>query len=110
EVTVYVDNMFRPAQLQGRPAKWSHLFADTHEELMSIAAEMGLNPDWLQYPGTHREHFDVTTAKRTQALGFGAVPIAYPSGVAVLLEQRRAVCQCKRLADCTWPIPPGDRS
>lgn len=88
-MSVYVDNMRRRAQLQGRPANWSHLMADTHEELMSMAAEMGLRPEWIQHEGTHREHFDVTDAKRTQAIGFGAVEITYPHGTAALLAQKR---------------------
>jgi hypothetical protein len=88
-VTVYVDNMRRRARLQGRPANWSHLMADTHQELIDMAAEMGLRPEWIQHEGTHREHFDVTDAKRTQALGFGAVAIDYPHGTARILAQKR---------------------
>ena len=52
-MTIYVDDMRRSARLQGRPAKWSHMLADTHEELMDMAAEMGLRPEWLQHAGTH---------------------------------------------------------
>lgn len=89
-MTVYVDNMRRRAQLQGRPANWSHMLADTHQELMDMAAEMGLRPEWLQHPGTHREHFDVTEAKRTQAIGFGAVPINYPHDTGRILAAKRA--------------------
>lgn len=89
-MTVYVDDMRRPARLQGRPAKWSHMLADTHQELMDMAAEMGLRPEWLQHAGTHREHFDVTEAKRIQALGFGAVAVSYPHGTARILAAKRA--------------------
>lgn len=108
-MTAYVDDMFRPAQLQGRPAKWSHLFADTTAELLAFARALGLREEWLQHAGTHREHFDVTTVKRLEAIDLGAAQITYPRGVAVLLDRRRAQCQCKRLPDCTWTtrvLPP----
>jgi hypothetical protein len=90
-VTVYVDNMRRRQSINGsRPAYWSHMLADTHEELMSMAAEMGLRPEWLQHPGTHREHFDVTDTKRAQAVGFGAVQINYPHDTGRILAAKRA--------------------
>lgn len=88
-MTVYVDDMRRSAQLQGRPAKWSHLMADTHQELLDMADELGLRREWIQHEGTHREHFDVTEAKRTQAIGFGAVPISYPRGTAQILAAKK---------------------
>jgi hypothetical protein len=91
-MTVYVDNMRRRAQLTGRPANWSHMFADTHAELMAMASEMGLRPEWLQHPGTHREHFDVTDTKRTQALGLGAVAVTYPHDTGrIMTAKRKAV-------------------
>lgn len=101
-MTVYVDDMFRPAQLQGRPAKWSHLFADTTEELLAFGRTLGLREEWLQHKGTHREHFDVTTEKRTQAIRLGAEAITYPRDVAGLIDRRRGQCQCRRLPDCRW--------
>lgn len=101
-MTVYVDNMFRPAQIQGRPAKWSHMFADSTKELLTFARDLGLRPEWLQHAGTHREHFDVTTTKRSEAIRLGAVQITYPSGVADLIARRRGQCQCLRLPDCRW--------
>ena len=88
-MTVYVDNMRRRAQLQGRPANWSHMLADTHEELMAMADEIGLRPEWLQHPATHREHFDVTETKREEAIGLGAVEIDYPHGTGRILAAKR---------------------
>jgi hypothetical protein len=101
-VSIYVDDMFRPAQIQGRPAKWCHLFADSTAELLAFARSLGLRPEWIQHAGTHREHFDVTTTKRTEAIRLGAQPITYPRAVADLMDRRRAQCQCKRLPDCRW--------
>lgn len=88
-MTVYVDDMLRPARVGRLTSKWSHLLADTHQELMDMAAELGLRPEWLQHAGTYREHFDLTEGKRLQALGFGAVAIAYPHGTARVLAAKR---------------------
>lgn len=46
-MTVYVDDM--PI-----PARWSHLMADTDEELHRFAASIGLRRSWAQYPGNLR--------------------------------------------------------
>ena len=90
-MTIYVDDMLRPANIFGaRPAKWSHLFADTSEELLATAKTLGLNPAWLQHPGTHREHFDVTATIREQVIRLGAEQISYPHGTAELLARKRA--------------------
>lgn len=110
-MTVYVDNMFRPAQITGRPAKWSHMFADSTAELLAFARRLGLRSDWIQHAGTHREHFDVTTTVRTEAVRLGAVEITYPGDVGDLMERRRSECKCKRLPECRWSdmtrvIPP----
>lgn len=88
-MTAYVDNMRRTANLTGRPAKWSHLMADTHDELEEIAHMLGLRPEWIQHPGTHREHYDVTESVRTEAVRLGAVEIDYPRGTGALLAQKR---------------------
>lgn len=89
-MTVYVDDMFFPKQLQGRPAKWSHLMADTSDELRAFASRLGLQPHWIQHTGTYREHFDVTAQVRAKAIKFGAVEISYPRGTAELLARKRA--------------------
>lgn len=105
-MTVYVDNMLRSARPAGyRGAgtpRWSHLFADTTDELLEMAGLLGLRERWIQNVGTHREHFDVVMAARGQALGLGAVALSYPRGVADLMERRREVCRCRSLATCQW--------
>lgn len=89
-MSVYVDDMRRPAQLTGRPAKWSHLMADTSDELSQMAAQLGLRREWLQHEGTHREHYDVTEANRRRAIQLGAIPITYPHQTGDLLHRKRA--------------------
>lgn len=88
-MTVYVDDMLRPARVGRIQSRWSHLMADTHNELMDMASELGLRPRWIQHAGTHREHFDLTEPKRQQAIGLGAVPINYPRGTAKVLAARK---------------------
>lgn len=90
-MTVYVDNMRRRASVKGaRPANWSHLFADTPGELAAFAVRLNLRPSWLQHPGTHREHYDVTDTVREHAIQLGAEQISYPRGTADLLARKKA--------------------
>lgn len=89
-MTVYVDDMLRPAQLTGRPAKWSHLMADTPDELEAFRVRLQLSRAWLQHAGTHREHYDVTATVRLTALSMGAQAVSYPHGTAEILARKRA--------------------
>jgi hypothetical protein len=88
-MTVYVDNMRRQARVGRIDARWSHLFADSPEELQEIAAVLGLLPSWLQHGGTYREHYDITDTKRATALAAGVVAVEYPRGTAALLDTKR---------------------
>lgn len=76
-MTVYVDDMRRSAAVAGRKDRWSHLMADTSEELFEFAMTIGLDSAWVQKPGTHREHFDVTDGMRRRALANGAMPVNF---------------------------------
>lgn len=93
-MTVYVDDMRMKARPKGyrgwgQPL-WSHLMADTHEELMDFADQLGLNAGWLQHEGRITEHFDVTDTKRKLALKLGAVPVEYPYGSGQVLMSKRS--------------------
>lgn len=101
-MTVYVDDMCRRARVgNSRPATWSHMFADSPEELRSFAGRLGLDLGWVQHAGTHREHFDVTDTVRRAALQLGAQHITYPRGTAELLARKKAA---------HTPSTNGDRS
>jgi hypothetical protein len=76
-VTIYVDDMRMPATVGRITARWSHLMADTDEELHAFAAALGLRRSWAQFPGTWKSHYDVTDAKRQQAISRGARPITH---------------------------------
>lgn len=88
-MTVYVDDLRRPARVGRITARWSHLFADTSEELEAFARRLGLRSEWVQHSGTHREHFDLTDSKRALALRLGAQPLSYLRDVPGFLEARR---------------------
>lgn len=88
-MTVYVDDMRRRARVGRITGNWSHLMADTPTELRDFARLLGLNPDWIQHDGTHREHFDVTDKVREDALQLGAWPMAYPRETGQHLNDKR---------------------
>ena len=88
-MTVYVDNVRIKASVgRYRDRSWCHLLTDdpTHEELHELAARIGLRRSWFQRPmamGRHtpdawwRGHYDVTEAKRKEAVLVGAVQINF---------------------------------
>lgn len=84
-MTVYVDDMRMQATVGRITARWSHLMADTDEELNVFALRLGLRLSWAQYPGTWKSHYDVTDTMRAKAIRLGAVPIGYASPEAVAL-------------------------
>lgn len=96
-MTVYVDNARIPARAGRTTGRWSHLTADTEDELVAFAtSRLGLQPGWLQRckarcgrgPCPHW-HFDVTDTKRAQALASGAQPIDIRR-MGELIRARRA--------------------
>lgn len=88
-MTVYVDDMQRAARVGRLNAVWSHLMADSDDELHAFAAKLGLRRSWHQKPGTPISHYDVTEPKRRLALKLGAVPIGYMSRESMDLLRRK---------------------
>jgi hypothetical protein len=89
---VYVDDMRMHAQVGRLRARWSHLTADTTDELHTFAELLGLKRAWFQpakvfadtarnrergvvgQPGWgSRDHYDVTDSKRDEAIRLGAL-------------------------------------
>ena len=90
-MTVYVDNMLRSACVGRIQSRWSHLVADTSDELHTFARRLGLRLEWVQYPDHPREHYDLTESKREKAILFGAVEIDYPRGIAEVIAKKKAL-------------------
>ncbi len=87
---VYVDDFRIPATVGRIKGRWSHLSADDDETLHAFAASLGLKREWFQ-PGTRPEanHYDVTDAKRSEAIRMGAVAETMEEGSA--RRRQRAV-------------------
>lgn len=88
-MTVYVDDMHQhPMGLMrspsGRVMRMSHMLADTSEELMAMAYAIGMRPEWIQKPGTAREHFDVPLFRRRMAIKLGAREITMRDAAALV--------------------------
>lgn len=83
---IFVDDMLISATIGRVRSRWSHLTADTPEELHEFAERLGLKREWFQtckrrcapedQPCQHW-HYDVTETKRKRALGMGARSITY---------------------------------
>lgn len=70
---VYVDD----ARINARGRRWSHLVADTADELHRAAAQLGLRREWAQERG-RTLHYDVPDELRTRAINLGlAAPISW---------------------------------
>lgn len=98
-MTAYVDDALIPARVGRFDSRWSHLIADTQEELHAFATSIGLRRSWFQ-PGrplagrpSELWHYDVTENKRLQAIRAGAVPVSSRELVEITrarVEQQRA--------------------
>ena len=64
------------------------MVADSTTELLAMAHKIGLNPKWIQNPGTPKEHFDLALSKRKLAVAFGAIEVTSKE-LAALIKQRR---------------------
>jgi hypothetical protein len=124
-MAVFVDDANIAATVGRHTSRWSHLTADTLQELHAFATgPLGLRREWFQpgtplaNPGSYSAqgwHYDLTENKRAQAIRLGAVPCSTQELAAIImmrapatLERRRERAQLQVEADkvCDWP-PPG---
>lgn len=56
-----------------------------------MADRIGLRRSWIQYPGTWKEHYDVTMTKRAAAIRAGAVEISLHEAAARHKAKRAAL-------------------
>lgn len=86
-MTVYVDDARIPAKVSRWASKWSHLFADSKEELHEFAAKLGLARSWFQDKPNGLWHYDVTENKRAQAIRMGATPVTWRDSVKIMRKR-----------------------
>ena len=73
---IYVDAVVHYPHCPLRYKDWCHMATDTSlEELHQMAARLGLRRAWFQDTPTH-PHYDLTPAKRAQALRLGAQAVS----------------------------------
>ncbi len=106
EVTVYLDDWRQPAHLGPVDDRWSHLIADTDEELHAFARRMGMRREWFQEkPGRpHHGHYDLPERARTEAVANGAVEITWRDLGRMVRERRRPAVPVR-----TRPSPGAER-
>ena len=90
-MAVYLDDWQQRARLGPVDDRWSHLVADTDDELHAFAARLGMRRAWFQTNARrpHQAHYDVPERLRPQALELGAVPVTWRQ-VGRMMRQRRA--------------------
>lgn len=77
-MTIFVDELL-PWKGRGRTT-WCHMMVDTPgpeglSELHAFAAKIGLKRSWFQSKNARSPHYDLTPAKRSAAIAFGAQPV-----------------------------------
>src|SRR5260370_42017136 len=95
-MAVYVDDLNLRADVPDGAktvhGRWSHLFADTENELRAFAMKIGLKESWIQHPGRPHVHFDVVGRMRQRAIAAGAQPVTWrQSGESFAEQARRAL-------------------
>lgn len=96
-MSVYVDDARIPARIGKISGRWSHLTADTREELHTFAARIGLRRSWYQIctsplcPDPDQcphWHYDVTESMRQAAVAAGARQIHLRQWPALIAARR----------------------
>jgi len=70
-MAVYVDS----AMIVWGRGRWSHMTADTLEELHAMARNIGMLREWFQDKERH-PHYDVTKTRRQEAIKLGAIQLS----------------------------------
>ena len=92
-MAVYVDDLCLRADVPDGAkvvrGRWSHLFADTEDELRAFGTSIGLNQAWIQHPGRPQACFEVTAGIRQRAIAAGARPVTWQQAGEVAAQRAR---------------------
>jgi hypothetical protein len=93
-MAVYVDD----SRIPWRGHEWSHLIADTTDELHAFAGRVGLQRALFHRRPARpwKDHYDVPEAKRRLAIAQGARPISCREAAEMLRARRLAVREAAR--------------
>jgi len=94
-MTVFLDDWRQHARLGPVDDRWSHLVADTEEELHAFAARLGMRRAWHQVNERrpHQAHYDVPERLRQEAIALGAVPVTWRQVGRMMRERRAALAR-----------------
>jgi Protein of unknown function (DUF4031) len=88
-VSVYVDDWRQPATVGTTTSRWSHMTADSTEELHAFAEKLGLPKRAFQQKRNNPvyDHYDLTEELRDKAISLGAVAVGWRE--AARIRRRR---------------------
>ena len=95
-MSVYVDATFEAESKNPQAARWgtrwSHMFADSADELHAMAARIGLKRAYAQHDGgpLWRLHYDLIPSKRALAVRLGAHVLTRDEHVDWMRRKREA--------------------
>ena len=91
-MTVYLDDWRQPARLGPITDRWSHLVADSDDELHEFAARLGMKREWFQHKASrpHQGHYDLPERSRSDAVALGAVGITWRQVGRMMRARREA--------------------
>jgi hypothetical protein len=100
-MAVYIDD----CRIPWRGEEWSHLVADTTEELHAFAVRVGLDARRFHHRPTRpwKDHYDVPEAIRGQAIRLGAKPIPSEEAVRMLRARRLALRESSASLESSAP-------
>lgn len=83
-----------PMDYHGKFKGCSHMVSDKPgpegtAELLAFARRIGMQAEWIQHPGTWKEHFDVFGSRRPRAVSAGAKEIGRRQIVSIWRAKRR---------------------
>lgn len=100
---VYVDDMHLTEMGRFGRMRMCHMIADSTEELLNMAALIGIGARHIQKAGTYKEHFDICVSMRKKALRFVNVREVSMRTLSAMTIYRREVGTLATPEDaCYW--------